>query len=198
MLTEVQQAKRRLREAVRLAVEALSVGERAAAAARIRGRLRSSRAWQSAGSVLFFASLPDEPDLWPLLQETLDAGKSVGLPWFDGALKAYRVAAIRDLKTDVAPGYFGIPEPVEACRRSALKRLDLILVPGIGFDLHGRRLGRGKGFYDRLLSAVRGTACGVAFDQQLVEVIPTEPHDYHLNCIVTPSRWVELPRTELE
>jgi 5-formyltetrahydrofolate cyclo-ligase len=67
----------------------------------------------------------------------------------------------------------------------------LVLVPGVAFDSHGRRLGRGKGFYDQLLAFVRGTKCGVAFDEQIVPEIPIEPHDVRLNCILTPTRWIE-------
>jgi 5-formyltetrahydrofolate cyclo-ligase len=66
------------------------------------------------------------------------------------------------------------------------------LVPGVAFDLHGRRLGRGKGFYDRLLADVRGKTCGVAFDEQIVREVPVEPHDSDVNCILTPTRWIEL------
>ena len=73
-----------------------------------------------------------------------------------------------------------------------LNRLDFVLVPGIAFDLQGRRLGRGKGYYDRLLAEVRGKTCGVAFDEQIVDEIPVEPHDIHVNCILTPTRWIEL------
>jgi 5-formyltetrahydrofolate cyclo-ligase len=62
----------------------------------------------------------------------------------------------------------------------------------VAFDLHGHRLGRGKGYYDRLLTAVRGTACGVAFDQQLVPEIPIGPHDVRMNCLLTPTRWIAL------
>jgi 5-formyltetrahydrofolate cyclo-ligase len=80
-----------------------------------------------------------------------------------------------------------------AVRASApLNRLDFILVPGVAFDLHGRRLGRGRGFYDQLLANVRGRTCGVAFDEQIVRDVPIEPHDVSLNCILTPTRWVEL------
>ena len=71
-------------------------------------------------------------------------------------------------------------------------RLDLVLVPGVAFDLHGRRLGRGRGYYDRLLSQVGGRTCGVAFDEQVVSEVPVEAHDVLLNCILTPTRWFEL------
>jgi 5-formyltetrahydrofolate cyclo-ligase len=62
----------------------------------------------------------------------------------------------------------------------------------VAFDLHGRRLGRGKGFYDRLLARTRGTKCGVAFDEQIVAKITVEPHDAQVNCLLTPTRWIEL------
>ena len=74
----------------------------------------------------------------------------------------------------------------------SLNRLDFILVPGVAFDLHGRRLGRGRGYYDILLAKVRGTTCGVAFDEQIVREVPVEPHDSDVNCILTPTRWIEL------
>jgi 5-formyltetrahydrofolate cyclo-ligase len=67
-----------------------------------------------------------------------------------------------------------------------------VLTPGIAFDALGRRLGRGRGFYDRLLAQTTGTRCGVAFDQQVVDVVPVETHDVVLNCILTPTRWLNV------
>jgi 5-formyltetrahydrofolate cyclo-ligase len=62
----------------------------------------------------------------------------------------------------------------------------------VAFDVHGHRLGRGKGYYDQLLRGLGGTTCGVAFDQQIVGEIPVEPHDVRVNCVLTPTRWIEL------
>jgi len=73
-----------------------------------------------------------------------------------------------------------------------LNRLDLTLVPGVAFDLHGRRLGRGKGIYDQILAAVGGLTCGITFDEQVVSEVPVEPHDIQVNRILTPTRWIEL------
>jgi 5-formyltetrahydrofolate cyclo-ligase len=73
-----------------------------------------------------------------------------------------------------------------------MNRLDLILVPGLAFDLNGRRLGKGKGYYDRLLAGVSGIKCGVAFDEQVVSEVPAGPHDVRVNCILTPTRWLEF------
>ena len=73
----------------------------------------------------------------------------------------------------------------------ALNRLDLALVPGLGFDARGHRLGRGKGHYDRLLAGFTGMKIGVAFDFQIVTEVPREPHDIALDAVVTPTRWLQ-------
>ena len=152
-----------------------------------------------------------ELDIWPLFEHAVRGGKEVYLPRFvdekpmkrfgkdpanaNTPLKpsqAYVACAVRNLTGDLKTGQFGIREPVEGCAEIALNRLDFVLVPGIAFDLQGRRLGRGKGYYDRLLAEVRGKTCGVAFDEQIVEDLPVESHDIHVNCILTPTRWIEL------
>ena len=116
----------------------------------------------------------------------------MALPGFEAEENSYVAREIEDLATDLDRGQFGIREPNPDCREVLLNRLDLTLVPGVGFDFKGRRLGRGKGFYDRLLAQISGTTCGVGFDEQIVEAIPTEPHDVQLNCILTPTRWIEV------
>jgi len=116
----------------------------------------------------------------------------MALPRFDSSRNSYIASRIQEPETELRPGKFGIREPVEGCEEVALKRLDLILAPGLAFDLHGRRLGRGKGIYDRLLATASGTSCGVAFDEQIVGGIPVEEHDIHVNRILTPTRWIEF------
>jgi len=79
------------------------------------------------------------------------------------------------------PANSGIREPATGCIEIPPDDLDLVLVPGVAFDLHGNRLGRGKGFYDRLLQNFRGTKCGIAFDEQIVEKIPAEKTDVRMD-----------------
>ncbi len=154
--------------------------------------LEEQALWKQAQSVLFFAPLPEELDVWPLLAKAISLGKAVALPRFVAEEKTYVACEVRHLTRDVRVGYFGIREPAERCAPVSSNRVDLILVPGVAFDLHGRRLGRGKGFYDQLLTMVRGMTCGVAFDEQVVPEIPIEPHDVELNCLLTPTRWIEM------
>ncbi len=103
--------------------------------------------------------------------------------------RLYAACQIRDFTQDLQTGRFGIREPRDTCAKIPLNRLDLILVPGLAFDLDGRRLGRGKGYYDRLLAPYRGQACGVAFDQQIVPEVPAGSLDVRLSYILTPARW---------
>jgi 5-formyltetrahydrofolate cyclo-ligase len=138
-----------------------------------------------------FAPLADEPDIWPLLGEALKTAKLVALPSFVPGANVYVARRIGDLDRDVVAGKFGVREPAASCAEIPLNQLDLVLVPGVAFDARGRRLGRGKGFYDRLLADVRGAKCGVAFDEQLVATVPDGPRDIPLNCILTPTRWIE-------
>jgi 5-formyltetrahydrofolate cyclo-ligase len=191
MTDSLATAKQLLRDQVRAGVKQLSADARDGAAAAIWARLRTSAIWQAAQSVLMFAPLADEPDIWPLLGEALKTGKLVALPSFVPGANVYVARRIGDLDRDVVAGKFGVREPAVGCTEIPLNQLDLVLVPGVAFDARGRRLGRGKGFYDRLLADVRGAKCGVAFDEQLVATVPVGPRDIPLNCILTPTRWIE-------
>jgi 5-formyltetrahydrofolate cyclo-ligase len=191
MTAPLANAKAILREQVRARLKTLPKDERATASARFRARLAQEKVFADAKTILLFAPMPDELDLWPLLNDLLSAGKTVALPRFDSTTNRYVACQIKNPARDVKTGKFGIREPTGLCSIVPLNRLDFILVPGVAFDPHGRRLGRGKGFYDQLLENVRGVTCGVAFDEQIVAEIPVEPHDVRLHCILTPTRWIE-------
>jgi 5-formyltetrahydrofolate cyclo-ligase len=192
MSAVVNAQKAALRKQIRAALEGMPPATRARSSVRACARLEEQRIWRDATSILFFAPVPEELDLWPLLEPALTAGKIVALPRFRSATLTYEAARLRDLRRDVCVGRFGIREPGLHCVEVALDRLDLVLVPGLAFDLRGRRLGRGKGFYDRILGAVRGAKCGVAFDEQIADAVPAGPLDVSVNCLLTPTRWVEV------
>lgn len=187
----IRDAKTALRTEMREVLKRKTSEERAAASAKARELLEKQTVWRLAKTIFFFAPLPEELDVWPLVSDSLAAGKLCCLPKFDPTTQRYVACQIENLGTDIEHGQFGIREPHGNCVAVPLNRLDLALVPGVAFDLCGRRLGRGKGFYDQLLADVRGTTCGVAFDEQIVAEIPIEPHDIHLNCILTPTRWIQ-------
>jgi 5-formyltetrahydrofolate cyclo-ligase len=192
MNLEIKAAKRALRREVGAVLRAMAPAAREAASGRARQLLAAQPRWRAARSVLFYAPLAEDLDVWPLVNEALGAGKRVGLPRFAPQSGAYLACEVQDLGLDLKAGHFGIREPADHCAAFSLKWLDLILVPGVAFDPHGRRLGRGKGFYDQLLAGLRGVTCGVAFDQQIVREVPVTSHDVLMNCILTPTRWIGL------
>jgi 5-formyltetrahydrofolate cyclo-ligase len=191
MQRKIEDSKSALRESVRARLRGMTPAQRTSASAQACVLLKKQAIWKHARSVLFFAPLPEELDVWPLIQDALAAGKLVALPRFDSRTDRYVACRIQNPARDLKPGHFGIREPDDCCAAVSPSRLDLVLVPGVAFDAHGRRLGRGKGYYDQLLASVRGTSCGVAFDEQIVGEVPVEPHDVHLNCVLTPTRWIE-------
>ena len=148
----------------------------------------------SAHTVLFFAPMPDELDVWPVLELSLALGTNCALPYFDTEKKSYIARQLTNLNTDIVVGKFGLREPASTCAEIPLDKFDLILVPGMAYDISGNRLGRGYGFYDRLLEKAVGIKCGVAYDFQLLEKIPSEPHDAKVNFILTPDRCLKAAR----
>jgi len=170
---------------------ALSDSERRERSEELCAQAIRMKCWQAAKTLLLFAPLPTEPDVWPLLQRALSEAKIVALPGFDANADHYVARRVSNPKVEIVKGKFGIREVVDRSPEISLKQLDLTLVPGVAFDARGGRLGRGKGYYDRLLAEAGGTKCGIAFDEQLVEAVPLDPHDIRLNCILTPTRWIE-------
>jgi 5-formyltetrahydrofolate cyclo-ligase len=192
MSEHIQSSKHALRQEMRARLQSITVAQRNEYAGKARKLLAAQPRWQAAESILFFAPLPDELDVWPLVEPALMTDRSVALPHFAKLLDRYVACEIHELDEDLKTGRFGIREPADRCLQIPLNRLDFVLVPGVAFDLQGRRLGRGKGYYDRLLADLRGTICGVAFDEQIVSELPVEPTDISVNCILTPTRWIEL------
>jgi 5-formyltetrahydrofolate cyclo-ligase len=188
MQTDLPAAKAALRRTIGVALAAIPPEQRAEDSAKICAQVRALPIWQQAGSVLLFAPMPGEPDIWPLLAEALAAGKITALPRFNAAARNYHAARAQDLPGDIVPGHFGIREPAARCPEIPLNRLDLVLVPGVAFDRRGHRLGRGRGYYDRLLAEVRGVKCGIAFAEQMVSAVPAGAADVRLDFIVTPAR----------
>ena len=193
-MKEAREQKALLRRDLRTRLRSVPEAVRSAEAAGVMARLVVRPEWLEARRVMLFAPMPEEMDLWPLAGRALREGRTLALPRFDPGRGQYQAAQVMDLERDVVTGSFGIREPRPGCALQALNELDFVLVPGLGFDARGRRLGRGKGYYDRLLTAVCGTACGVAMDWQILPDIPAEPHDRSVDCILTPSRWLVVPR----
>ena len=176
----MQPDKKTLRSFVR-SQKTIHVSSQLAEASRsLCNRILSSSQWNMAGCVLLYHALPDEVDTSLLLQDALQQGKRVVLPVVVGEVLQLRLYDGR-----MVAGAFGISEPVGPLV-TAYDTIDLAIVPGMAFDGHGNRLGRGKGFYDRLLPLLHCHKWGVCFSFQLVDVVPAENHDIPMDRVITP------------
>jgi 5-formyltetrahydrofolate cyclo-ligase len=183
---DVQAAKARLRTRSLAARGAMSGPERAEAAALVCHRLLALPELQTARVVLGYAAFGTECDVDPVLDTLIGRGAGVLLPWVDG--DDLRIARVRDLSAGVAPGWRGVREPRPEGRRPARPdRVEVALVPGVAFDRSGARLGYGGGHFDRLLARLAAAAAviGVAYGTQVLDSLPSEPHDRRVDILVT-------------
>lgn len=127
-----------------------------------------------ASVVLAYYPLSDEVDIRQLINDLVASGKTVLLPKVvnETTLELRRYTS----DSDLCEGAFHIMEPVGE-RYVDYQRIDVALIPGMAFDAQGHRLGRGRGFYDRLLSTSHFHTIGVCFDFQKVSEVPYDDYD---------------------
>ncbi|MGM9620320.1 MAG: 5-formyltetrahydrofolate cyclo-ligase [Bacteroidaceae bacterium] len=150
--------------------------------------VRRSRLWQEARHILLYHPLPDEVDVTPLLHEAMRQGKRVYLPVVTGSCSVEVRAWLPE--TVMHTGAYGIQEPQgEEISRKEYTEIDLAIIPGMAFDSRGHRLGRGKGYYDRLLTQMPGAYfMGVCFPFQILQEIPSEAHDINMQTVIYDDR----------
>lgn len=160
--------------------------EKESAASEVFARLEETPAFMVAERILMYHSLPDELSTRQFLSKWKER-KSFYLPRVNG------------VNLDILPydesrlelGSFHIEEPVgNDC--ADINDIELIVVPAVAYDRAGNRLGRGKGFYDRLLGSTKAVKVGVGYDFQLMDSIPVEPHDVKMNILITPKSYIVI------
>ena len=180
--------KRALRERLITVRAGLPPAAREAASRAIAERLANLPAWRNARTVALHAPLGAEVDTAELVRLAQAAGMRVVWPRISrtGPALEFACCAVSEL----VPGPARALEPPASAPSVPLDAIDLIVVPGVAFDALGGRLGRGRGHYDATLALLRpGTArVGLCFDEQVVDQVPTEPHDVPLDVVVTGSR----------
>jgi 5-formyltetrahydrofolate cyclo-ligase len=174
-------AKKALRSLMRSQLKN-SPGFQAKRSALILAQIRRHPAWATASTVALFAPLPEEPDLLGLLE---DSDKRFVFPCVEGEMLVWRVASERGELHPTPHSKGRLLEPAHGELLSS-SSLDCLLVPGLAFTRCGKRLGRGGGYYDRALAstAPHAIALGVCFSLQLVESLPSEPHDQAVHSVL--------------
>lgn len=151
--------KQELRKQIREEIKRLSAADRDTQSLFICLQILGTAEWQQAQTVMLYEALPDEVSLQLLIDDARGSGKEIILP-------------------DQSANAPVIPDEV-------LAEVNLAIIPGRAFTRQGKRLGRGGGWYDRILPKLHGPKWGVAFGCQIKKDIPTDPWDVQMNKVVT-------------
>ncbi|EDQ92937.1 uncharacterized protein MONBRDRAFT_13668 [Monosiga brevicollis MX1] len=194
-------AKQGLRTEMRRVLRAIEPAARARQSAAVCKQVLAHPALEAARNVAVYLSMDDEISTTELIQTLLQRAKQVYVPRYTReTMDMFPIASWADVEA-MPLTKWNIRQPAEAPAETAAlahEGLDVILVPGMAFDKAGRRLGRGKGYYDRYFARCaqfatahnqsRPVYLALAFDEQIVDQVPTDEHDVTLDAVVTPER----------
>jgi len=188
--------KRRLRKELLARRRALAATEIASKSAIIAERVLQAWEYQQARCVLLYCDFDMEVATGELIAATLRDSKRVILPRVKGHGLPLDLFFVDTVAEQVAPGAWTIPEPVpELCRQARLEDVECVIAPGIGFDIHGGRLGYGGGFYDRLLNSLTPdqarVAVGLCYELQIVREVPRGFFDASVSIICTEANLID-------
>lgn len=179
-------AKARLRAQMRAALAAITPAERVAAGESATERLAGFEPFRAARRVALFLATERELPTAPVIALCVRAGRAMAVPAFDLAAGRYRLAHFEPDAPRRRAAH-GIEEPLDPQWLQG-ESPDLWLVPGLAFDARGGRLGRGGGWYDRLLKGAAGARVGWAFDRQVVDRVPMAVNDAWMDWVITERR----------
>ena len=190
MSEQNSQQKAEIRRAVLAKVAAMSDKQRHDGSVAACSRLTALEVFQHASVVMLYMPLASEVDLTPVAIRCFQTGKTVCVPlvdWKRRDMEPVEVTSFDDHVMEVDEHGLRMPRggaPIPP------NLLDLVVVPGLAFDAHGHRLGRGGGYYDRFLGRLRRTAAtvGLGFDVQITDEVPVNDGDVSVDIVVTDRR----------
>ena len=175
-------SKTELRKQMLVKRDAISESERMEKSKIIMRMLLELDEFKSAKCIAFYVSKGSEVATLDMIKNALALDKEVLVPHTNHEIELIKFTSFDDL----APAKFGILEPKTKIKSE--RAPDLIIVPGLAFDLDLHRLGYGKGHYDKLLKTLNGIRTGICFDIQIVDKIPRHEHDQKIDVVVSDKR----------
>lgn len=175
---EIKQKRRKLRKE-----------EQRKKSKQIKEKLFSLKEYKEANTILFYVSYNGEVYTHDMIKEALE-NKIVVVPISNVDDKTLNLSILKHFN-DLETGSYGILEPKkDFIKEINFDEIDIVIVPGVAFDINGNRMGHGKGYYDKLLEKTKVTTVGLCFEFQLFEKIPTDNHDKPVNIIITEKRTI--------
>jgi 5-formyltetrahydrofolate cyclo-ligase len=181
--------KKELRERFRKILAEISTEELNTRSLRACHRLFEQPEYVKAEVIMVFLSLPTELDTSPLVLRAWQDRKRVLAPKVSWNQRRMLPIEFRSLTGDLTVSSMGIREPVTGIP-FPISMIDMVIVPGLAFDEHGNRVGRGRGFFDRFLAhpEFKGIACALGFENQMTSTVPVGPLDRPVYMLVTDEK----------
>jgi 5-formyltetrahydrofolate cyclo-ligase len=190
-MDEIHEKKKEIRQEISATLSALSKEEKSGIVELIEKRLFDFANFLESKIVLLYVESPNEVSTFNIIRRSYMLQKIVVLPAYDYEKEEISLHKIDNPDKDVIPGPRGIlgPNP-DRCKRVPVDCIDIAIIPAIALDEKGGRIGKGDGWYDRLIPQLPITTRKVAlgFDCQVTLQIPMEPHDKHVDIIITEKR----------
>lgn len=161
----------------------------------IKENLFSTEIYKNAETIFSFISFGSEVGTHTLIKEMLKDGKKVGVPFTYPKNRKMTVSEIKDFDKDLEKGFYNILSPrEEELKPIDPKDIDLVLVPGLGFDKKGYRVGYGGGYYDTFFEKVRDDVIkiGICFELQIIDSCPIDIYDVPVDYIITESNILKI------
>lgn len=192
-VVDVAAEKQAMRTRVRQSMAAIPPAQRALEEELVQAAIQAEPAWIHARKVLLYKAMAPELSVVGLTLAAWREGKATFFPRVagPGTLDLHAVTSWAQL----VPGAFGILEPDADAPRIPADEIDLAIVPGVAWDAAGHRLGRGGGYFDRLLPQVTGATWGVGFDCQVVPRLPRHDWDAQVDRLWHAASATNQPRT---
>ncbi len=182
------------RKLLKAARDGMSESERREKSAAVLKLLTDWEIYKKARAVMTYVSFGSEVGTDAIIEKILSDGKTAAVPLCgDGAEMTARVIRARN---ELSPGTYGVPEPTESSPLLSKDDIDLMIVPGLGFDKSGNRIGYGKGYYDRYLKNYRGVSVGLCCGACLRDNICGGPHDQKVDFIITENGLIEAENAQ--
>lgn len=185
-----QENKAALRQTFGRIRAALPPEEREKSSMEIQARLLKTKQYAAGGAVFTYISMRDEVETRGLLSVLWAEGRRIAAPRCtdgNGRMAFYWIKSWNDL----APGRFGVMEPVVSCLPAQAGEKDICIVPALSFDISGYRLGYGKGYYDRFLGGFPGVSIGFCFEACMTRRLPRDSFDRQVNAVIT-ERYIRV------
>jgi len=190
MTDALNKSKAEIRARMRATLSAMTDSDRQGASSIACSKLTALEQFDRAGIVMLYLPLPKEVDVTTAVLRCFRQGQTVCVPrvdWKRKDMESVEITSLDDRILDTDEHGVRTPRTGNVIQPGVI---DLVVVPGLAFDPHGHRLGRGQGYYDRFLARLRPTATtvGLAFDSQIVDAVPINERDRAVDIVVTDRR----------